>query len=100
MAETDEITVVRNDGRHRYEALLNGAVVGHVWYRLRPGQVVLVHTEIEPEYEGRGVGAVLARETLDDIRARGEKVVPQCPFIAGYIQRHPDYADLVAPPPE
>ena len=97
MAEPDGITVLRNDDRNRYEARRDGKVVGYVLYQLRPGQVVLVHTEIEPEFEGQGVGGVLARETLDDIRARGETVVPLCPFIAGYIERHPAYADLVSP---
>jgi len=97
MPEPDGITVLRNDDRNRYEASQDGKVIGFVLYQLRPDQVVLIHTEIEPEHEGQGVGGVLAQGTLDDIRARGETVVPLCPFIAGYIKRHPAYADLVAP---
>ncbi len=97
MAEPDGMTVLRNDDRNRYEVRRDGKVVGFVLYQTRPGQVVLIHTEIEPEYEGQGVGGVLAKGTLDDIRARGEAVVPLCPFIASYIKRHPAYADLVAP---
>lgn len=94
MTEAEAITVVRNEERHRYEALLDGRVVGFTQYRTRPGQVIFIHTETEPEYEGRGYASVLARRALDDVRARGDKVVAQCPFIAGYIRRHPDAADL------
>lgn len=90
-----EITVVRDDDRQRYEARLDGKVVGHSRFQTRPGTVVFIHTEVEPAYEGHGVGSELARAALDDVRRRGEKVVPRCPFIADYIARHPDYADLV-----
>jgi len=95
MTTSEAITVVRNDGQHRYEALLGGRLAGFTRYRLRPGQVVFTHTEIEPEYEGQGIGSALARAALDDVRSRGEKVVPLCPFIAAYIERHPAYGDLV-----
>ena len=76
---------------------LDGKVVGFVRYRTRPGQVVLIHTETDPEFEGRGVGSALARGALDDIRARGEKAVVLCPFITSYVEKHPEYQDLVAP---
>jgi len=56
---------------------------------------VLVHTDIEPSLEGRGLGAVLVRGALEDIRSRGERVVPFCPFVRAYVRRHPEYADLV-----
>jgi predicted GNAT family acetyltransferase len=60
---------------------------------------VLVHTEVEPRAEGTGLGSQLVTEALDDIRARGLRVVPLCPFVAAYIRRHPDYADLVVKDP-
>ena len=55
----------------------------------------MLHTEVEPEHEGKGVGAALVQGALDDVRDRGLKVQPLCPFVAAYIQRHPDYEDLV-----
>ena len=58
--------------------------------------VVLVHTEVATEFEGHGVGSRLAAAALDDIRARGLKVDPVCPFIARYLDRHPELSDLVA----
>jgi predicted GNAT family acetyltransferase len=95
MSEAGATRVARNDDRHRYEASIDGRVVGFSQYRLRPGQVIFTHTEIEPEYEGLGIGSALASAALDDVRSRGERVVPLCPFIAGYIKRHPAYRDLV-----
>jgi uncharacterized protein len=91
-----EITVVRNEDQHRYEAVIDGKVAGFAKFRSKPGQAIFWHTEVDPAYEGKGVGSVLARRALDDIRARAEQVVAECPFIAGYIKRHPEYADLVA----
>lgn len=81
----------------RYEIQADGEVVGYVAIR-RPdeGPVVFVHTEIDPAYEGEGLGGRLARGALDHVRERGERVIAQCPFIAGYIRRHPEYADLLA----
>jgi predicted GNAT family acetyltransferase len=55
----------------------------------------LTHTEVPQELSGRGIGSRLARGVLDDIRAAGLKVVAKCPFMAGYIGKHPEYADLV-----
>jgi len=98
MTEQAAVTVHRNESNHHFEAELDGKVVGFVRYRTRPGQVVLIHTETFPEYEGRGIGAALAQGALDDIRARGEKAVLICPFITSYVAKHPEYQDLVAPP--
>lgn len=54
-----------------------------------------MHTEVEPRYEGRGVGSALARTALDEARAAGLRVLATCPFFAGWIERHPDYQDLL-----
>ena len=61
--------------------------------------VFLVHTEIDPAFEGQGLGERLVAGALEDLRARGLKLVPQCPFVRAYLRRHPDQADLVADDP-
>jgi uncharacterized protein len=90
-----EPRVVDNPAERRYEAAIGDRLAGIVTYRLRPGQIVFLHTEVLPAFEGRGIGSRLAAGVLDDARARGLSVVPRCPFIAAYIRRHPDYASLV-----
>ena len=91
-----EIRVADNPGKRRYEASVDGAVAGYVFYQQREGSLLLIHTEVAQEFEGQGVGSRLAAGTLDDIRARGLLVTPLCPFISAYIERHPEYGDLVA----
>jgi len=98
MTEQSAVVVHRNESNHHYEAELDGTVVGFVRYRNRPGQVVLIHTETDPAYEGHGIGTALARGALEDVRARGEKAVVLCPFIKAYVEKHPEYQDLVVPP--
>jgi predicted GNAT family acetyltransferase len=80
----------------RYVIRDNEAPVGFVTYRLGPGVITFLHTEVDPAREGEGLGSVLVRGALDDARARGLSVHPVCSFVAGYIERHPAYADLVA----
>jgi uncharacterized protein len=87
--------VQNNAERHRYEIRADGEVAGFAAYRMRDGAVVFTHTEIDEAYEGQGLGSALAKAALDDIRASGAAVVPLCPFIKGYIDRHDEYADLV-----
>jgi predicted GNAT family acetyltransferase len=90
-----EAEVKDNPELHRYEIRLDGEVAGFATYRLRDGVVVFRHTEIDPAYEGHGLGSRLARAALDDARTSGRSVVPMCPFIKSYIDRHPEYLDLV-----
>ena len=80
---------------HRYELRSGDALIGIVAYRLVDGVITLVHTEVRDEFEGQGHAATLARGALDDARSRGLRVVPSCPYIASYVEKHPDYADLV-----
>ena len=96
---TSELTVRDNPPQLRYEALCDGRLLGEIRYRLEPGLVVLVHTDVAPSAEGKGVGSRLVAGALDDIRARGLHVAPLCPFVADYIRRHPEYADLVEQDP-
>ena len=83
-------------GKRRYEARIDGELAGIAEYRASDGLVTFVHTEVMPEFEGRGVASALVRAALDDVRAHGRRVRAVCPFVKGYIERHADeYSDLV-----
>jgi uncharacterized protein len=90
----DGLRVVDEPLRQRYEARIGERVVGFAEYRTVHGRLVLFHTEVDPAFEGRGVGGRLASGTLDDIRARGLRVRVKCPFIRAFMDRHPEYRDL------
>jgi predicted GNAT family acetyltransferase len=94
VTENDPIVVDNPEGG-RFEVLVDGAVAGFAEYRRTTSSVAFTHTVIDPAFEGRGLGSVLARGALDATRAAGSPVLPFCPFIRGYIQRHPAYLDLV-----
>ncbi len=89
------VTVADNADRERYEIRVGGKLAGFVKYRLRPELIELVHTEVNDEFEGRGLGSRLISFALDDARERELAVLPFCPFVNDYIQRHRQYADLV-----
>jgi len=92
------VEVRDNREQSRYEVWTDGQLAGFAQYRLDDGGITFFHTEIDPGYEGVGLGSRLARTALDDARARQLTVVPLCPFIADYIGRHPDeYLDMVVP---
>jgi hypothetical protein len=96
MPENDpSVRVVDNPDKNRYEAYIQDSLAGIVTYRTRPGVVTFVHTEVDKAFEGHGVGGHLAAVALADARARGVQVEPLCPFIARYLERHPEFADLV-----
>ena len=81
--------------RSRYVLRLDGEVVGVADYRDRGDVLVFHHTEIDPARRGQGLGDVLLRGALDDVRARGRQIVPTCWFVADFVDRHPDDADLL-----
>ena len=88
--------VTNNEAEKRYEARVDGELAGSAYYDSADDLIVFTHTEVDDAYEGKGVGSALARFALDDVRADGQrKVVPRCPFIKGWIDRHPDYQDLL-----
>lgn len=87
--------VVDRPERRRYEIDIDG-VVAFVEYEPGDGLVTATHTVVPESLGGRGVGSTLVRGMLDDLRARGLRVVPRCPFVAAWIGKHPDYADLAA----
>lgn len=88
------IHVQNNTEKTRYEARRDGDLLGFAAYIRTPDSVVFTHTEIDPEYEGQGVGGSLVRGALDDVRAQGLLALPTCPFVKAWMDRHPDYADL------
>ena len=92
------LEVRNNPAKHRYELWVDGERVGHAQYSLGRGRIAFVHTKVYEPHESLGLGSQLARGALDDARARGLMVIPFCPFIADFIERHLDeYGDLVAP---
>ncbi|MDR7253003.1 putative GNAT family acetyltransferase [Nocardioides sp. BE266] len=82
-------------GRSRYELTSGDDVIGFIDYALADGVITMIHTEVGEAYSGQGHAATLARSALDDARSRGLSVVPSCPYVAAYIRKHEEYADLV-----
>ncbi|MEV4656761.1 GNAT family N-acetyltransferase [Micromonospora sp. NPDC049301] len=92
-----QFTVTDAPTRERFEARDEaGVVAGVVTYQLTGTIIVYTHTEVDPTFEGKGVGSILARAVMDDARARGRTVVPLCPFLAEWLVKHPQYEDIVA----
>ena len=90
--------VRNNPTEYRYELWADGELAGYTQYVLDRGRIAFLHTEVYESYEGLGLGGRLARAALDDARTKGLVVMPFCPFVAGFIERHIDeYGDLVAP---
>jgi predicted GNAT family acetyltransferase len=95
----DDVEVRDNRDRMRYEVrTADGEVAGYATYARRGGTVVINHTVIADGHAGKGYGSTLARGTLEDLRTRGLAVVPVCEFFAGWMERNPEFADLVNEP--
>lgn len=91
-----DVTITDNPAEGRFEAHLDGDLVGIAEYVLDDGIIDFTHTEVR--LEGHGIGSALVRGALDQVRAAGERqVVPHCPFFRGYIAKHPEYQALLAP---
>ncbi|MFL6144394.1 MAG: GNAT family N-acetyltransferase [Labedaea sp.] len=90
------VTVRDEPARNRYLALLGDEVAGHLDYRPGEHERVFRHTVVQDGFQGKGVGSALTRAALDDLRAKGLRVRPLCPFVASWISRHPGYLELVA----
>ena len=87
--------VYQNTDDNRFELDVNGAVAA-AYYEPAPGIITFTHTEVPAELNGRGIGSRLIKGALDAVRAQGLKVVATCPFVRAYIEKHPEYADLLA----
>jgi uncharacterized protein len=96
VSERPEIQVVDNPDENRYEARVDGELAGASFYQPQDDRLVILHTEVADAYEGQGVGSRLVKGMLDDVRRRGVQITPLCAFTRGYIERHPEYGDLVA----
>ena len=86
--------VINSRAHHRYELVVEGHLAA-TYYKLEDGVITFIHTEVPPELGGKGVGSRLIKGALDQVRADGLKVVAQCPFVKAYIEKHPDYQDLL-----
>ena len=90
-----EPTVKDAPEANRYEIRDGEQLLGHADYLRQGDTVVFTHTEVDQDSGRKGLGSTLVRAALDDVRARGGSVVPQCSFVRGYIEKHDEYADLV-----
>lgn len=89
------VTVAEAPQRDRFEITVDGELAGFVTYRRKPGLISFLHTEIDDAHQGAGLAGKLVRAALDAARAEGLDVAPYCPYVAGWIGKHPDYLDLV-----
>lgn len=94
-SEHPDVAVTDNKAKSRYEAALDGDPAGIAAYELSDDTIVFTHTVVDEDLEGRGVGSTLIRRALDDARDRRLTVVPECEFVAAFIDDHPEYRDLV-----
>lgn len=91
------MSVTDNEQLHRYEAVVDGQLAGFIRYHDRADGVRdLQHTEVDPAFEGKGVGSRLVTAALDAIRASGGRILASCPFVTTYLKRHDEYRDLLA----
>jgi len=90
-----EYNIKHNEAESRFETELEGKL-SLVDYRKREGVYLVTHTEVPQELEGRGIAAAMTKALLDYIRENGGRVRPICPYTKVYIQRHPEYNDIVA----
>ena len=88
-----------NPAELQYELRDGGEVVGLIRYRREPGAIALVHTDVDPDLEGTGAAGELVEGALLDLRSRDLRVIPICPYVRSWIDRHRAYADLVVDDP-
>ena len=93
---TPEFQLVNDSSARRYRLMLNNEEVGYGEYDpIAPASILIKHTEVLPQYEGKGFGSRLVRAMLDDIRGQGKTVIPICPYTMHYIRKHREYLDIV-----
>jgi predicted GNAT family acetyltransferase len=95
---TAQVVIADNASASRFEIVVDGELAGHAEYHDGHAGRAFTHTEIAAEHEGLGLASQLIRHALDEARAGGRRVLPFCPFVRAFIERHPDYLDLVDDP--
>ena len=96
-AQIPEVSIRDNMESLCYDALIDGEVIGTVVYEYSGPRIVFLHTIVDPEFRGRGIGTTLVTAALDDVRARGLTLSNYCAFVSEFIGAHPQYADLIDP---
>lgn len=94
--EFDSLPLLDKAGSHRFELTVDHSTA-FMEYGEREGALALFHTEVPPQLEGRGVGTALVEKVLAEVERRGQPLIPLCPFVTGYLKRHPEWQRLVAP---
>lgn len=87
-------TLIDNEAQKQYEFHIDGEIA-RIEYIKAQGKIFLTHTEVPEKFEGKGVGSALVRQVLEDVGRQGLGLVPLCPFVAAYINRHPEYSSLI-----
>ena len=87
--------IVNNKAHHRFELVVDGHLAAAYLQAIDGNVITFMHTEVPPELGGRGVGSTLVQGALDQVRASGMKVIADCPFVKGWIGKHPEYKDLL-----
>jgi predicted GNAT family acetyltransferase len=95
-AESESIVVEKNETQNRYEVRADGMMAVLTYARVGD-QIIFLHTLVPEPLEGRGIASQLAHTALEDARAAHLQVVPQCPYVAAYIRRHPEYLEILTP---
>src|SRR5512143_1796279 len=95
-AETDPVVVEKNEQRSRYEARAGG-LMAVLTYARAGEEIIFLHTLVPEPLEGRGIASQLAHTALEDARAAHLQVVAQCPYVAAYVRRHPEYLEILTP---
>ena len=93
----DDIKIIDNPGKHRFEADLGGGAMAIAEYNLLSSAIMFTHTEVPEAFEGKGIGTKLIVHALGAARERGLQVIPICPFFAAYMREHEDVQDLLTP---
>ena len=93
----ENLKVENNESKHRFEINLDEGTAFIQYTKQGEDVYNLYHTEVPPQFAGKGVGGALAKGTLEYIKAEGKQIIPTCPFVAAYLKKHQEYQDLVKP---